>query len=204
MAHIFAVFSCLFSLIALSIAILRKNKRESYATVFSVIGILSGFIAISIAAPRDMSKLGIDYLGIIVALLAAFATLLLGMQLYHGLRLKEDADEVMNAKETVQKYANDIKHLTDTIHELVNQKDELQGQVADLQEKIKMLGISYIDNPEWLYAIIDAEKHLLFGIRRQDGSIEWSAGIPTPIRKELVDLSLRIKKLENQSANSDM
>jgi len=36
---------------------------------------------------------------------------------------------------------------------------------------------------------------ILFGIHT-DGSIEWGVGVPTPIRKELEKLDLRVRELE--------
>lgn len=45
-------------------------------------------------------------------------------------------------------------------------------------------GVSVVSNEEFLYAISDSEGAFLFGIKR-DGSIEWSKGVPGPIREVL-------------------
>lgn len=44
-----------------------------------------------------------------------------------------------------------------------------------------------IVSPEFLHCIVDAEAHFLFGIQL-DGSIEWSKGIPAPIRAKLQEI----------------
>lgn len=44
-----------------------------------------------------------------------------------------------------------------------------------------------IVSPEFLHCIVDAEDHFLFGIRL-DGSIDWSKGIPAPIRAKLQEI----------------
>ena len=44
-----------------------------------------------------------------------------------------------------------------------------------------------IESPEFLHCIVDAEDRFLFGIQL-DGSIEWSKGIPAPIRTKLQEI----------------
>ena len=44
----------------------------------------------------------------------------------------------------------------------------------------------YVDNPEWIYVLLDAEKRILAGIKL-DGSVEWSIGVPTPVKKYITE-----------------
>ena len=44
-----------------------------------------------------------------------------------------------------------------------------------------------IESPEFINAIVDAEGYFIFGIQL-DGSIEWSKGIPAPIRAKLQEI----------------
>ena len=44
-----------------------------------------------------------------------------------------------------------------------------------------------IESPEFLHCIVDAEDRFLFGIQL-DGSIEWSKGVPAPIRAKLQEI----------------
>lgn len=73
---------------------------------------------------------------------------------------------------------------------------ERNDKFLKLKEEVESYGMKVIDNPEWIYAITDASDHLLFGIHRNDGSIEWGAGVPTPIENEISELVHRIETLE--------
>lgn len=55
-----------------------------------------------------------------------------------------------------------------------------------IDELVNSLG-HYETNEEWIRLYLDAEGHILWGIKA-DGSIEWSVGIPTPIQKKLNEL----------------
>ena len=67
-------------------------------------------------------------------------------------------------------------------------------------DKINSLGLQYIENPEWMWVITDSEDHILLGIKR-DGSVNWSVGVPKPIRDELDALKKRIAELEKKETN---
>lgn len=131
---------------AISLAVLvllaaKKNKHAALAILFSAIAIVASFIALALAAPRDIApnKLGFDYLGIIVAILAVFATLLLGMQLYHVFRVKEDADEVQKAKFQIDNYAKRVEKLTEQAEELTTTIEQLKEKTKGLEEEISPL-----------------------------------------------------------------
>lgn len=51
----------------------------------------------------------------------------------------------------------------------------------------------YIQNEEFIKAIVDTEDHFLLGIRF-DGSIEWGNGIPAPIRAKLQEIISRCQQ----------
>lgn len=104
MVIILSLISCISSLTAITILALSKSKRNSVAIIFSIIGIIISFIAIAVSAPRDPILHEFDYLGFIVSILAVFATLLLGLQLYHAFNLKEDAKKVKEAKQSIEEY----------------------------------------------------------------------------------------------------
>jgi TctA family transporter len=124
--------SCLASLTALSIAVLKKSRSNAITLVLSVVGIITGFIALALAAPRDYSRQGVDYLGFIVAVLAVFATLLLGMQLYHVFRMKEDADEVTKAKQQIDEYVAKMEGLAKRSEELEKKINTLNDIMSSI------------------------------------------------------------------------
>ena len=45
-------------------------------------------------------------------------------------------------------------------------------------------GTYYSESPEWVKVILDSEDKVLAGIK-EDGTVEWSAGVPTPIREHI-------------------
>lgn len=67
-------------------------------------------------------------------------------------------------------------------------------QILKINKKVDELSVSYIDSPEYLYAMVDAEDHVIFCVRR-DGTIDWALGVPHPIRKEIERLE---KKIDEQ------
>ena len=67
-------------------------------------------------------------------------------------------------------------------------------EISDVNKRIDELGVRIIDSPEYLYAMVDAEDHVLFCVRI-DGTIDWTLGVPQPIRKELERLE---KKIDEQ------
>lgn len=65
------------------------------------------------------------------------------------------------------------------VQEFGDSEDKVVSQFA--------LPFREIESPEFIKVIVDAEDHFLFGIRL-DGSIEWSNGIPAPIRAKLQEI----------------
>ena len=61
---------------------------------------------------------------------------------------------------------------------------QTEEKLKKVNKRIDDLGMSFIDSPEYLYAMVDADNHFLFGIN-VEGEVDWALGIPKPIRKEL-------------------
>ena len=69
-------------------------------------------------------------------------------------------------------------------------KSNIAQELGDSEEKVVSqfaLPFREIESPEFLKVIVDAEDHVLFGIQL-DGSVEWSKGIPAPIRAKLQEI----------------
>ena len=97
--------------------------------------------------------------------------------------------------------------LTATIPVTIWFLDDKENQVRDdkflkLRDEVESYGRKVTCNPEWIYAITDASDHLLFGIHRSDGSIEWGVGVPTPIEKKISELARRVDKLEYHATDN--
>lgn len=65
---------------------------------------------------------------------------------------------------------------TSIVQEFGESEDKVVSQFA--------LPFREIESPEFIHCIVDSDSHLLFGIQL-DGSIEWSKGIPIPIKDKL-------------------
>lgn len=75
-------------------------------------------------------------------------------------------------------------------------KGSVAQEFGDSEDKVVSqfaLPFREIESPEFLKAIVDAEEHFLFGIQL-DGSIEWSKGIPAPIRAKLQEIINQCKQ----------
>lgn len=69
-------------------------------------------------------------------------------------------------------------------------KENVAQEFGDSEDKVVSqfaLPFREIESPEFIKLIVDSENHFLFGIQL-DGSIEWSKGIPAPIRAKLQEL----------------
>ena len=91
-----------------------------------------------------------------------------------------DVTSRMNTEQTRVNAELDKKFNKENIaQEFGDSKDKVVSQFA--------LPFREIESPEFIKAIVDVEDHFLFGIQL-DGSIEWSKGIPAPIRTKLQEI----------------
>ena len=63
-------------------------------------------------------------------------------------------------------------------------RKQTEQKILRVNKRIDDLGMSIVDSPEYIYAVVDADNHLLFTIN-VDGEVDWALGVPKPIRKEL-------------------
>lgn len=79
------------------------------------------------------------------------------------------------------------------IDELANKKlnkENIAQELGDSEEKVVSqfaLPFREIESPEFIKVIVDANDHLLFTINL-DGEIDWSKGIPAPIKAKLQEI----------------
>lgn len=102
-----------------------------------------------------------------------------------ALNLKADQSSV---NEALAKKA-DNKRVDDELAKKFD-KANIAQEFGDSEDKVVSqfaLPFREIESPEFIKAIVDAEKHFLFGIQL-DGSIEWGKGIPAPIRAKLQEI----------------
>lgn len=90
----------------------------------------------------------------------------------------EAEDKVMSQKAVSDKLS-DLLPKEAVVHELGESKDKVVSQFA--------LPFREIESPEFIKIIQDAEGHILFTINL-DGEVDWSKGIPAPIRAKLQEI----------------
>lgn len=110
-----------------------KDNRNVITIIFSTISLIASIVALAVALPR--TQLGFDYLGVIVTILGAIITLLVGFQLCQALNLKEDAKKVSEAKDVINKYADRLEHLKSQLDKAEYEINALNDVVSDLMEK---------------------------------------------------------------------
>lgn len=64
-----------------------------------------------------------------------------------------------------------------------------------IEEILEANGLKTVENPEWLWVVLDGADHVLFGIKH-DGAVEWAIGVPEPVRNEIDAMKKRITELE--------
>lgn len=80
-------------------------------------------------------------------------------------------------------------------------KSNIAQEFGDATDKVVSqfaLPFREIESPEFIYCLVDADDHLLFGIQL-DGSIEWGVGIPSPVRAKFQEVADKIQQLASQS-----
>lgn len=82
-------------------------------------------------------------------------------------------------------------------------EDKVMSQKA-VNTRVNEIG-EFVNNQEYIRAYIDNEGRILFAIKR-DGTIEWSKGIPKPIKDKILELETfskeKAKELDDKTALS--
>lgn len=68
------------------------------------------FVSLGMSCGRDEWRNGMDYLGVIVGILALLVTVLIGLQLYNYIYARENIESMMN--EAIRKMEADYEHIT--------------------------------------------------------------------------------------------
>lgn len=106
--------------------------------------------------------------------------------------------DTLNELKTFFANIENTQSLTDILANLDNVAENLDKTVIkDEEGNVQDTPFRVIENPEFFKIITDSEGRFLCGIQ-QDGSIEWSKGIPSPIRAKLQEI---IAQIQLQIAN---
>lgn len=113
--------------------------------------------------------------------------------------IKQQAAAVKNATQVGENTAERVGSALAGLADIAEQQDSKLSDLADNTEIRDEKGTTIktpfreIVSPEFLHYIVDTEDHFLFGIRL-DGSIDWSKGIPAPIRAKLQEIINQCQK----------
>lgn len=77
----------------------------------------------------------------------------------------------------------------------------MHSKVVKLTKRMDETGAKVVDNPEYLYSLVDSVEHVLFSID-YEGCVDWQKGIPKPIKLELDTIKRDIANIKkNMGAN---
>lgn len=92
-------------------------------------------------------------------------------------------------RKEIEKLLNKIDG--DIEHEIEDLETSVNNRFEALEQMLEETYGTVIENDEFIRAYVDTDNKFLFGIRA-DGSVEWSKGIPAPIRKEIEKMKEQI------------
>ena len=71
----------------------------------------------------------------------------------------------------------------------------MHSKVEKLTKRIDETGAKLVDNPEYVYSLVDSVEHVLFSIDNE-GCVDWQKGIPKPIKIELDSIKRDIANIK--------
>ena len=71
----------------------------------------------------------------------------------------------------------------------------MHSKVEKLTKRMDETGAKLVDNPEYLYSLVDSVEHVLFSIDNE-GCVDWQKGIPKPIKLELDSIKKDIANIK--------
>ena len=71
----------------------------------------------------------------------------------------------------------------------------MHSKVEKLTKRIDETGVKLVDNPEYVYSLVDSVEHVLFSID-YEGCVDWQKGIPKPIKLELDSIKRDIANIK--------
>lgn len=86
-------------------------KKEHIYLLLVIATFIVSFVILGFSLPRDLSDVSVDYIGVIVAILAVLVTILIGLQLYNYIFARENIKQIVD--EEIRKMLQDYGHTTD-------------------------------------------------------------------------------------------
>lgn len=121
--------------------------------------------------------------------------------------IKQQAEAVKNASQVGENTAERVGGTLAGLAYIAEQQDSKLSDLADNTEIRNEDGTTIktpfreIESPEFIKIIVDANDHLLFAIKL-DGEIDWTKGIPAPIRAKLQEIINQCQQDKTDSLES--
>lgn len=129
-----------FFLLGKEVVIMKSEKDYTYLRnnafplIFSIIAILVSVVAIALVCPKSNFQPQMGYLDVIIAILAVLITILLGWQIYNGIRFSE---QVIQIKESLKESERIQKEIVSIDLEMRQRKKKDSDYLRKLREAIK-------------------------------------------------------------------
>lgn len=99
----------------------RYMKKDHIIYYMFFATFVVSFISLGVSCGREEWRNGMDYLGVIVGILALLVTVLIGLQLYNYIYARENISSMMN--EAIRKMVMDYEYITKARDTLMNSYD---------------------------------------------------------------------------------
>ena len=98
-------------------------KKEHIYFYLVLATFIVSFVSLGISLSRNNRCTGFDYLGVIVGILAVLVTILIGLQLYNYIFVRENIQQIVDAE--IQKMVKDYEHVTEARNKVFSAYDFL-------------------------------------------------------------------------------
>lgn len=86
----------------------RNSSKNVFPFLFAGVALVISLVALAVVLPKTSKTLDLDYYDVIVAILSLLVTILLGWQIYNGIRFVEQVEKVDKAVDVAQKAQREI------------------------------------------------------------------------------------------------
>ena len=84
----------------------------------------------------------------------------------------------------------------------VLESKRVHREMTKLTKRMDETGAKVVENPEYLFLLIDSVEHILFSINKE-GCVDWQKGIPKPIKLELDTIKREIANIKKNMGVND-
>lgn len=121
------------SMVSIDATTRRKNV---FPLLFSCFAMVLSFIAIALELPHTDTQYSFDYFGVIVAVLAILVTVLLGWQIYNGIKFEEQVRKASGAAKLASKSASRVSAVVQEVEKAADEAKEASALVREAKSAV--------------------------------------------------------------------